>query len=297
MTVLEKQPPGSLVSVIVPVFNDKAGLQACLRALCEQAYPKFEVIVVDNGSSPPIVLPAEHFPFIARIVVCRNPGSYAARNAGVNAATGQILAFTDADCTPAAAWIERGVAALANDERVIVGGNVLFDSPKVRSGTELYQYETGFQQRENIEEKQFSATANLFCTSAQFRAIGAFEEKLLSGGDREWAWRARLHGYRFVFAEDALVHTPARTSLRSAIRQARRVAAGRMQLKALRLDHLGQFALQPHRSGWQVVSWIMTRRSRSLPERVRMLAAATAIKVATMLEGIRLRLGGTPERR
>ena len=285
------------VSVVIPVFNDEAGTKICLAALAVQTYPRFEVIVVDNGSHPPIQLPLDSYSFKVRVVICHVPGSYAARNAGVGAAGGDILAFTDADCVPAPGWIENAVEALLSAEHVVVGGQVLFAPPAVGSGAELYQYATGFQQRENIEVKQFSATANLFCTRAQFAATGPFDERLLSCGDREWAWRAARHGYRFVYVENARVTTPPRTSLRSAIRQARRVEAGRMQLRILGLDHAGRSAAQPHRAGWQVVRWIMNRPTLSIFKRLRILAAAIAIKTATLVEGMRIRLGGSPERR
>ena len=285
------------VSVIVPVFNDESGLQACLNSLRAQTYRRFEIIVVDNGSNPPIQLSSATYPFAIRLCICQTPGSYAARNAGVELASGDILAFTDADCTPAPTWIENGVAALLVTDRTLIGGNVSFTAPLVGSGTELYQYETGFQQRENIEQKGFSATANLFCTRAQFLAIGPFDERLLSCGDREWARRAAKKGYRFIYIENAQVYTSPRTSLRGAIRQARRVVAGRAQLKNLELDHLGYLALQPHRTGCRAAYWIMTRPARTLVERLRMLAAAMAIRSATIFEGIRLRLGGAAERR
>lgn len=285
------------VSVVIPVFNDEAGMKACLAALAVQTYPRFEVIVVDNDSRPPIRLQLKSYAFKVRVVTCHVPGSYAARNAGVDAAGGDILAFTDADCVPAPDWIENGAAALLSAEHVMVGGQVLFAPPAARSGAELYQYATGFQQRENIEVKQFSATANLFCTRAQFTATGPFDERLLSCGDREWAWRAATHGYRFIYAENARVTTPPRMSLRSAIRQARRVQAGRMQLRSLGLDLAGRPAVQPHRTGWQVVRWIMSRPTLSIFKRLRMLAAAITIKTATVAEGVRIRLGGSPERR
>ena len=85
-----------LISVVVPVFNDEARLAGCLDALAMQTWPAShrEVIVVDNGSVPPVALRAG----AARVIVERRPGSYAARNAGVAAAAGEILAFTDADC-------------------------------------------------------------------------------------------------------------------------------------------------------------------------------------------------------
>jgi glycosyltransferase involved in cell wall biosynthesis len=114
------------VSVIVPVFENPTGLQRCLGALEAQSYPasRFEVLVVDNGSrrSPgPIVAGHPR----ARLIVEPRPGSYCARNAGIRQARGEILAFTDADCVPDQAWVERGVLALEQDPgRGLIGGRV-----------------------------------------------------------------------------------------------------------------------------------------------------------------------------
>src|SRR5262245_61424835 len=95
-------PP--FVSVIIPVFGDVEPLATCLDHLEHQTYSRacFEVIVADNGC-----------PDLARAVRGRDvrvvrepkPGSYAARNAGLAIAAGEIIAFTDADCLPSADWI------------------------------------------------------------------------------------------------------------------------------------------------------------------------------------------------
>lgn len=287
------------VTVIVPVFNDAAGVLSCLGALAGQTYPadRFEVVIVDNGSTPPLILP-ETFAFTVRVTRCETPGSYAARNAGVKAAAGKILAFTDADCIPRPEWIEQGVIRLSREGgRCIVGGEVRIVEPAERRGVSLYQFVTGFSQRENIEQKGFSATANLFCPVREFMASGPFDERLLSGGDREWAWRSARSGFRVVFEKHAVVETRPRTSLRAAIRQARRVAAGRKFLREHGLDHIGPQALAPHRSPLQSIRWILRQRQLSWWERIKVLQAATLLKGAGHIEAMRLHFGGSAERR
>ena len=80
------------VSVVIPVFNDPAGIRECIESLSRQTKIPSEVIVVDNGSEPPIPDTAG-----LRIVREETPGSYRARNAGLAVASGDITAFTDAD--------------------------------------------------------------------------------------------------------------------------------------------------------------------------------------------------------
>jgi GT2 family glycosyltransferase len=284
------------VSVVVPVYDNPEGIASLLDALRGQTYPCFDIVVVDNGSSPELVI-GQEYPFRLQVIRCLTPGSYAARNAGVCMVGGDILAFTDSDCVPAPDWIENGVRALhAGSEQVAIGGEIRINEPSTRTGVGLYQYASGFQQQENIERRGFAATANLFCTAEQFRKVGPFDERLFSGADREWAWRASTHGYEIQFCHDACVATAPRTSLRAAIRQARRVAAGRRSLASLGLTKIGAHGLAPHRTPLESLRWILARSQFSRWDRIRILAAAITIKGASVLEEFRLCLGFNPER-
>jgi glycosyltransferase involved in cell wall biosynthesis len=86
------------VSVIVPVWNDPARLDGCLRALEGQTYPAglYEVVVVDNGSKESVGSLVARYGR-ARLAHEAHPGSYAARNAGLAHARGEFVAFIDSD--------------------------------------------------------------------------------------------------------------------------------------------------------------------------------------------------------
>ncbi len=113
------------VSVVVPVLNGAATLPECLESLVHQSLSRerYEVIVVDNGSSDGSDLIAERAP---GVVFEREPrrGAYAARNRGVSIARGDVIAFTDPDCVVDADWLETAVRALS-DEAVVVLGETL----------------------------------------------------------------------------------------------------------------------------------------------------------------------------
>lgn len=287
------------VSIIIPVFNDQDGLDIALSSLQSQTYPSdsFEVLVVDNGSCPPIRI-SDFEGLRVRILQCETPGSYAARNAGAEAASGEIFAFTDADCSPCKEWLERGVASLtAGKGKWVVGGDVRFVPTESPAAVALYQITTGFGQESNIQEHGFSATANLICTRTQFDAVGPFDPRLLSGGDREWCWRAAKLGLGLVFEPAAIVHTQPRTDLLGAIRQARRVAAGRKMLRELELEHAGPQALNRRRSIFQAASWILRRQNLGFLDRLRVLAVASVVRVAAAWEQLRLATGAAAERR
>lgn len=287
------------VSVIIPVYNDQMGIDACLAALSKQTWPSecYEVIVVDNGSSPPIEV-ASCYNGFARLAKCTTPGAYAARNKGIADAHGDILAFTDADCVPSDNWIESGIAALKRGGNAcIIGGEVVLSISQRPTAVELYQYLAGFMQRENIEQRGFSATANIFVTRKSIDMIGGFSENLLSGGDREWCWRASKHGIPTNFAPGVKVASFPRNSLSSAIRQARRVAGGRYELERLAAEHVSASNIKPHRSNWSAIKWIFLHTELTVPNKVKVFSVALVIKFVAILEKIKLKCGENAERR
>lgn len=288
------------VSVIIPVYNDQIGIQACLEALAIQSYPQdqYEVIVVDNDSNPPIAIDPAYTSF-ARILYCSNPGSYAARNTGISAAEGEILAFTDADCIPDQYWIQKGVDFLLMDAgKTVVGGDVHFRLSNKPTTVANYQSLVSFGQKTNIEYRKFIATANFFATREQFILIGGFDERLLSGGDLEWCWRAIFAGFTLKYAEKVVVHTSPRNSLAEAIRQTRRVAGGRFFLrKRLKDEPYFLNGTNGYRSFWKSLLWITSHSDLSRFDRLKILGIASFLKLTHNLEILRLYLLGSPERR
>ncbi|GAA4595673.1 hypothetical protein GCM10023194_65780 [Planotetraspora phitsanulokensis] len=93
-----KWTPAMRVSVIVPAYNGQEKLDLTLAGLVQQTYPPelIEVIVVDNGSVPPLRLP-EIRPERTRLIACPTPGRSNARNAGLAAAEGDVVYWLDSD--------------------------------------------------------------------------------------------------------------------------------------------------------------------------------------------------------
>ena len=226
-------PSLPFVSVIVPVFNDAEHLRYCLKALEHQTYPaSYEVIVVDNGSDPEQGIADVVAEFNqARVITERQPGSYAARNRGIAAAKGTVLAFTDADCIPAPDWVESGVQALlhAADCGFVAGKvEVFFRDPEHPTAVELYEsLWYPLPQQEFVEKHHFGATANVITFASVIQQVGGFDSSLKSNGDREWGQRIYAAGYRPIFAEQVCVKHPARYSLEQLHRRARRIIGGR----------------------------------------------------------------------
>ncbi len=218
------------VSIIIPVYNDSIRLRLCLRALDQQNYPReqYEIIVADNGSSEDIGAVVAQFPQ-ARMVVERKPGSYAARNAALAVARGDVLAFTDSDCVPGADWLANGVARLlANPGAGLVAGKiqVFFRNPVRPTAVEVYESVTAFPQRKFVEKYRFGATANVFTRRDVFDRVGLFNDTLKSSGDREWGQRVHAAGLPLIYADDVMVAHPARASFGELYHKSARVIGG-----------------------------------------------------------------------
>jgi len=228
-----------LVSVIIPVYNDAAGIKRCLAALSEQTYPRqrMEVIVADNGSQDDLETAVAPFASWAHLVREPEPGSYAARNRALLEAKGEVLAFTDADCLPAADWIEQGVAALTTASGIgLVAGRIeLFAArPGRPTCVETWELVYSFNQERFVKEFRFGATANVFTTARTMAAVGPFAARLRSGGDREWGQRVHAKGLAVVYAPLAVVRHPARRTFREHGKKQRRILGGMADLGLIR---------------------------------------------------------------
>lgn len=287
------------ISIIIPVYNDQAGLNRALKNIQSQSMSAtcFEVIVIDNNSNP-AMKPCLEISMPFKIYPYSKPGSYAARNYGVQKSKGDILVFLDADCYPSPQWLEIGTTELLKDNNSIIGGEVLFEKSPKPTAIEQYQYITGFFQQENITKKEFSVTANLFIATWVFNRVGPFNETLFSGGDLEWCWRARNTGFKIKFSSKAVVYTAARKSLRKAIIQARRVSGGRKQLYQLKiLSTENKQKIAPHRNPFQAIRFIFSQTQIPCSSRIKIFGVAILLKLIQLAEKARLFYGAKAERR
>jgi glycosyltransferase involved in cell wall biosynthesis len=228
MIVTENFQP--LVSVIIPVYNDLKRLKICLQALHQQTYPldKYEIIVIDNGSDYEIK------PLIAdysqvKTVRENRPGSYTARNYGLSVAQGEIIAFTDADCIPQNNWLEAGVKNfLAHPNCGVLGGKIkIFAKNSYQpNAVELYESIYALSQKYHVEVGGFAATANLFTSKEVIAKVGNFDEKLKSGGDKDWCYKVTKSGYKIIYSEATCIAHPARHSFQQLYRRTVRILDG-----------------------------------------------------------------------
>lgn len=231
------------VTVVIPVFNDPAGIELVLGALVRQTYPQdvTQIIVADNGSTDNTLnvvrrLQAQYPALIHVVVEDGIRSSYAARNKGIQASSGGVLAFTDADCKPAPTWLEEGIQALEQEQAAGAAGHIqmTFQGEKP-SVWEFFDAAGKLDQRSYVENVGFGATANLFVRREVLARHGVFRSDLQSGGDYEFGRRVTGAGEKLVYAERAIVYHAARTSFEAKLKKSRRVAKGQKQLAAMGL--------------------------------------------------------------
>ena len=113
------------ISVIIPVYNGERTIGACVESLLAQDYPKdkYEVIIVDNNSKDKTAGIIKEYS-VQYLFEGRIQSSYAARNAAIKAAKGEILAFTDADCAADKEWLKNGIAEFIDNKIGCVAGGI-----------------------------------------------------------------------------------------------------------------------------------------------------------------------------
>jgi len=164
------------------------------------------------------------------------PGSYAARNRGLELAKGEAIAFTDADCIPDADWILEGVRSLVSSPSAgIVGGNIQFFFEGSRPNPVEYADSLSYlRQWEYVTQEHYAAGANLFTWRKVFDEVGLFDERLLNLGDKEWGQRVYGAGWEVVFTERAIVLHPARATLEALMAKARRQTRANYRIAELK---------------------------------------------------------------
>lgn len=115
-------PQAPKVSVVVASYNGGRTLKACLDSLQTLRYPHYEVILVDDGSTDATPHLAAQYPSVLYIRQS-NQGLSAARNTGIAAATGEIVAFTDSDCRADEDWLYYLVSDLLRGQYAGIGGH------------------------------------------------------------------------------------------------------------------------------------------------------------------------------
>ena len=203
-----------IFSVIIPTYNRPDQLALCLNAITRIEYPynRFEVIVVDDGSSVDLKVAVE--PFYSQLPLTlirqRNSGPGTARNKGVASAKGDYLAFIDDDCTPAQNWLQVLAMQLKSMPDRLIGGRVLNSLTKniySEASQQLLLYLYGYY-NSDVNNAQFFTSNNMVVPIECFRTIGGFDVTfpLAAGEDRVFCARWLSCGYKMAYVPEAVVY-------------------------------------------------------------------------------------------
>jgi glycosyltransferase involved in cell wall biosynthesis len=230
---LEARP----VAVCVPAHGSSSSLRTLAAALRQQDLPRdsWLLVVAVDGPDEALETVAREVADIV-VVLAHNAGSYAARNAALDALPNdvELVVFTDTDCRPVPEWLRAHVDALRQGAP-LTGGAVAFDVTNPPTAAQYIDSTRFLQQEWLVQEAGFAATCNLGCQADVVREL-RFDARLRSGGDREFGLRAGASGRALTYVPGALVRHPARRSARAVLRKTLRTSRGLARLRGLGLS-------------------------------------------------------------
>jgi glycosyltransferase involved in cell wall biosynthesis len=206
----DPQSPSPLVSVVIPNFNREAELQRAVESVLAQDYRPLEIIVVDDASTRPISLRLDpsHEALVRWIRLERNSGGATARNAGIDAAKGEVVAFLDSDDTWVPGKLTRQIAAYRADG--CPGDTVYYCQLVLDRGHEkLVLPPRGMASEESVGDYLFPWRGNLLSTITLLmrRDLAArirFTDGLLIHQDIDFCLRLQQAGTHFRFQAEPL---------------------------------------------------------------------------------------------
>jgi biofilm PGA synthesis N-glycosyltransferase PgaC len=230
-----------LVTVIVPAYNEERVIANCIESILGDAYPRTELVLVDDGSTDRTLEVMRRYGHHDRVtVVARaNGGKAAALNAGLARANGEILCFVDADGIFTPTTIGELLTGFDDPRVGAVCGNdepVNLDRHQTRL-LALLTHGTAFVRR---------ALARINCLTIVSGNLGAFRRSVIDevggftegfvGEDLELTWRVHRAGYRVNFRPRAIVYAEVPSSLRALWKQRVRWTRGHAQTARLHRD-------------------------------------------------------------
>jgi GT2 family glycosyltransferase len=220
------------VSVVVCAYNASDTLDDCLDSLGRLTYPDFEVIVVNDGSRDATGDIARRYP--VRLIEVPNGGLSAARNIGLSAATGEIVAYTDADVRVDRDWLTYLVQPFLTSDVVGSGGPNIVppDDPFV---AQCVARAPGGPTHVLLDDRiaEHVPGCNMAFRREALLAIGGFNPVYLRAGDDvDICWRLQAKKWQLGFAPSALVWHHHRPSIKAYWRQQAGYGEGEAWLEA-----------------------------------------------------------------
>lgn len=201
----------SLVSIIIPAFNAAEYIGETLDSVFAQTFTGFEVLVINDGSPDTADLERElkRFPAQLRYLKQDNKGAAAARNTGLRAAAGELVAFLDADDLWLPNFLEKQIDLLKRSNADFVYADALLTGNAPLSGRTFMQVQPS---RGEVTPESLLAvdvtvlTSTVLARKQPIIEVGLFNESVKRGHDFELWLRLAKHGVRFAYQDDVLAH-------------------------------------------------------------------------------------------
>ena len=198
-------------SIIVPVYNAKETLSACLDSLMALEFPKedSEILLVDNNSNDGSKDIISRYPVV--YLFEPNKGRGWARNRGVKNARGKYIVFFDADCVVKKDCLSILVDYMENHREIVAcGGEVIAFKKetifeKYEESERLLSQEIGIKGRNRGDIPRIVTANAIFCKDVLEEA-GYFDEDLVTSEDTELSWRIHFLGHEVDYVSDAIVY-------------------------------------------------------------------------------------------
>ena len=210
------------VSVVVCAYNAERTMEACLASLEVLNYPDYEVIVVNDGSRDRTLEIAERFSF-CRIISQPNKGLSVARNVGAEAATGEIVAYTDSDCVADPDWLSYLVGRMEAGALAACGGPN-FPPPEDSLVPSAVAVSPGGPTHVLISDEvaEHIAGCNMAFRRDALLALGGFDPQYRAAGDDvDICWRFQDAGHTIGFSPAAVVWHFRRNTVKAYLNQQR----------------------------------------------------------------------------
>jgi glycosyltransferase involved in cell wall biosynthesis len=217
---------GARVSAIIPVHNGAAFLADAVQSVLDQTRPVAECVVVDDGSTDGTAEVLRSFGAAVKVVRQPQGGVAAARNAGMEAASGDVFAFLDADDVWLPHKLDRQLSALAENPTcgAFCSGYVMTDSTlEGRRGVLVRDGVTTAEPAMLLEGPGIGFSFTGVVTREAAQAAGPFDGRLSTSADLEYAWR--------VATRSGLV------AVREPLALYRQHGGGQMHHDLVRLEH------------------------------------------------------------